>query len=58
MITLTLILEETFSNSTNKNIEDDIEEPEPDTTLFIKNINFNTVEEDITKVEKYLFMRF
>lgn len=50
MITLILTLEETYSNSINKETEDDIDEPEPDTTLFIKNINFNTTEEHITKV--------
>lgn len=50
MIALILTLEETFSNSTNKDAEDDIDEPESDTTLFIKNINFNTTEEHITKV--------
>lgn len=49
-ITLILTLEETYSNSVNKETEDDIDEPEPDTTLFIKNINFNTTEEHITKV--------
>lgn len=43
------INEETYSNSINKETEDDIDEPEPDTTLFIKNINFNTTEEHITK---------
>jgi len=50
LITLILTLEETYSNSINKETEDDIDEPEPDTTLFIKNINFNTTEEHITKV--------
>jgi len=49
LIITILILEET-SNSINKEIEDDIDEPESDTTLFIKNINFNTTEENITKV--------
>ncbi|KAL5233247.1 hypothetical protein ACI65C_000657 [Semiaphis heraclei] len=37
------------SYSINKETEDDIDEPESDTTLFIKNINFNTTEENITK---------
>ncbi|XP_001949363.1 probable RNA-binding protein 19 isoform X1 [Acyrthosiphon pisum] len=43
------IHEETFPSYTNKDTEDDIDEPESDTTLFIKNINFNTTEEHITK---------
>lgn len=50
MISLILTIEETFPNYTNKDTEDDIVEPESDTTLFIKNINFNTTEEHITKV--------
>jgi len=50
LIILILTLEETLPNYTNKKTEDDIDEPESDTTLFIKNINFNTTEEHITKV--------
>lgn len=46
----TLLLEEIKSSSIEKIPEDDIDEPEPDTTLFIKNINFLTTEENITKV--------
>jgi len=49
LISTILTVEET-SNSINKETEDDIDEPESDTTLFIKNINFNTTEENITKV--------
>lgn len=41
---------EAQSNSNKKEPEDDIDEPEDDTTIFIKNINFNTTEENITKV--------
>lgn len=48
---LPVSLEETESSSYKKEIEDEIDEPEPETTLFIKNINFNTIEENITKVE-------
>jgi len=40
----------TQSYSHKKEPEEDIDEPEDDTTLFIKNINFNTVEDNITKV--------
>lgn len=50
MIILILSLEETRSNSNKKEPEDDIDEPEADTTIFIKNINFSTTEENITKV--------
>lgn len=32
-----------------KDDEDD-EEPEPDTTLFVKNLNFSTMDEDLKKV--------
>lgn len=49
-IVFTVPLEENESSSYKKEPEDDIDEPEPDTTLFIKNINFNTTEENITKV--------
>lgn len=34
----------TNSNEENKEIEDDDEEPEPDTTIFVKNLNFSTTE--------------
>lgn len=39
-------------NKTNKEeIEDeDVDEPEPDTTLFVKNINFATTEEQLKAV--------
>lgn len=50
MILFTLFLDETQSTLSKNEPEDDIDEPEIDTTLFIKNINFNTVEENITKV--------
>lgn len=33
-------------------LQDDIDEPELDTTLFIKNINFSTTEDNITKVNQ------
>jgi RNA recognition motif-containing protein len=38
-----------MSNSSDDSSEED-ERPEPDTTLFIKNLNFNTNEEDIKEV--------
>lgn len=47
---MNISIDETNSDSIRKEPEDDIDEPEPDTTLFIKNINFNTTEENITKV--------
>lgn len=52
MIFFTLFLDENKSKFSKNKPEDDIGEPETDTTLFIKNINFNTVEENITKVIK------
>ncbi|XP_050436168.1 probable RNA-binding protein 19 [Adelges cooleyi] len=42
-------VKEKINSNEDKIIEDDIDEPEPDTTLFIKNINFNTTEDNITK---------
>lgn len=43
---------QSISNEAKKNevIEDDDEEPEPDTTLFVKNLNFKTTDEDLKKV--------
>jgi len=45
-------LKETQSNLQKQQAEDDIDEPESDTTIFIKNINFSTTEENISKVIK------
>lgn len=36
-------------NNTSKKVNDD-EEPEPDTTLFVKNINFSTTTEQLKSV--------
>jgi len=52
LIIFILSLKETQSNPQKQEPEDDIDEPESETTLFIKNINFNTIEENITKVIK------
>lgn len=43
-------VEDVKPDSNIKELEEEIDEPESDTTLFIKNINFNTTEENITKV--------
>lgn len=45
-----IFVDQTNTDVIRKEPEDDIDEPEPDTTLFIKNINFSTTEENITKV--------
>jgi len=50
LIIFILALKETQSNPQKQEPEDDIDEPESDTTLFIKNINFTTIEENIIKV--------
>lgn len=42
------VLAETGKNSDDSSDED--EPPEPDTTLFIKNLNFSTEQEDIREV--------
>lgn len=47
-----IYLKETQSIHQKQVPEDDIDKPESDTTLFIKNINFNTTEENIKKVIK------
>jgi multiple RNA-binding domain-containing protein 1 len=39
---------ETDDSSGDSSVED--EPPEPDTTLFVKNLNFSTNEEDIREV--------
>lgn len=35
--------------------EEEDEEPEPDTTLFVKNLNFKTTDEGLRKVNIYNF---
>jgi hypothetical protein len=45
---------EMANNSCDSSDED--EPPEPDTTLFIKNLNFNTNQEDIKEVSTRFMM--
>lgn len=43
------------NNKSNiKEVEEDDDEPEPDTTLFVKNLNFKTTDADLKNV-KHLF---
>jgi RNA recognition motif-containing protein len=42
------VLAQTGKNSEDSSDEDEL--PEPDTTLFIKNLNFSTEQEDIREV--------
>lgn len=38
------------TDNSNSDLSDEDEHPEPDTTLFIKNLNFSTKEEGIREV--------
>lgn len=42
------------TNKANKEESEDEDEPEPDTTLFVKNINFSTTEEQLKTVKNTL----
>jgi multiple RNA-binding domain-containing protein 1 len=41
----------TENNGQDEDDDEDEDEPEPDTTLFVKNISFNTTEEQLKKVK-------
>jgi multiple RNA-binding domain-containing protein 1 len=46
--------DEIKTEESNNNSDDDeekiVEDPEPDTTLFVKNLNFQTIDDDLKKV--------
>lgn len=41
------------TNKTSKEESEDEDEPEPDTTLFVKNVNFATTEEQLKTVNNF-----
>lgn len=50
-------IETVKSNDNEDENEDDDDTPEPDTTLFVKNLNFTTTDEDLYQVKKHLFRK-
>lgn len=48
----------TINEAPQKVAEEEMDDPEDDSTLFIKNINFDTTEDSIKEVHRYIFQLF